>query len=207
MMARSRCAGSSARFLLWIPLDPPHAGLRGIHDEEKPMKTMISVLAASLLMSVSAFAAPSTTDTDFATKAAEAGLAEVAAGHAAEAKGQSAGVKAFGKRMVADHTKAGDELKDVAAKSGVKLPTTMSAEQKAAGEKLAKLTGAAFDTAYSEQAVKDHEEAVALFQKEASAGSDAGLKMFAQMTLPTLQEHLKMAKALPAGAGAMSKGQ
>jgi len=47
--------------------------------------------------------------------------------------------------------------------------------------------------------VKDHEEAVALFEKESKSGSDADLKSFAGKTLPTLQDHLKMAKALPSG--------
>lgn len=163
-------------------------------------------IAASLFAAAPAFAAPSATDTDFATKAAQAGMAEISTGHAAETKGQSAAVKAFGTKMIGDHTKAADELKNVAAKSGVKLPTTTSAEQKEAAEKLAKLKGAEFDKAYAEQAVKDHEEAVALFKNEASAGSDAGLKSFAQQTLPTLEEHLRMAKALP-GGGAMSKSQ
>ena len=159
------------------------------------MKKTSAWLAAALLAAAPAFAAPSATDTDFATKAAEAGMAEVSTGHAAATKGESAAVKAFGKKMVDDHTKAADELKNVAAKSGVKLPTTMSADQKAAGEKLAGLEGAEFD----------NEEAVALFKNEASAGSDAGLKSFAQQTLPTLEEHLRMAKALPSGASAMSK--
>lgn len=161
-------------------------------------------IAVSLFVAAPVFATPSATDTDFATKAAQAGMAEISTGHAAETNGQSAAVKAFGKKMVGDHTKAADELKNVASKSGVKLPTTTSAEQKDAAEKLAKLKGAEFDTAYAAQAVKDHEEAVALFKNEASAGSDAGLKSFAQQTLPTLEEHLKMAKALPSG-GAMSK--
>ena len=168
------------------------------------MKKTSAWIAASMFLAAPAFAAPSATDTEFATKAAEAGIAEISAGHAAESKGESAAVKAFGKKMVDDHTKAADELKNVAAKSGAKLPTTMSTEQKQAAEKLAKLKGAAFDTAYSEQAVKDHEGAVALFKNEASNGSDAGLKSFAQQTLPTLEEHLRMAKALPSG-GAMSK--
>ncbi|HET7924644.1 MAG TPA: DUF4142 domain-containing protein [Rhodanobacteraceae bacterium] len=169
------------------------------------MKKISAWLAVSLFAAAPAFAAPSATDTEFGTKAAEAGMAEISAGHAAETKGESAAVKAFGKKMVDDHTKAAEELKNVAAKSGVKLPTTMSAEQKAAGEKLAALNGAEFDKAYAEQAVKDHEDAVALFKKEASSGSDAGLKSFAQATLPTLEDHLRMAKALPAGGHAMSK--
>jgi len=168
------------------------------------MKMISACIAASLFAATPAFAAPSATDTDFATKAAQAGIAEISEGHAAEAKGQSPAVKAFGKKMVGDHTKAADELKDVAAKSGVKLPTVASNDEKQVGEKLAKLQGADFDKAYAEHAVKDHEDAVALFKNEASAGSDAGLKTFAQQTLPTLEEHLRMAKELPAG-GAMSK--
>ena len=170
------------------------------------MKMTPAWIAASLFAAAPAFAAPSATDTEFATKAAQAGIAEISEGRAAEAKGQSAAVKAFGKKMVDDHTKAADELKNVAAKSGVKLPTATSNDEKQTGEKLARLKGAEFDTAYSEQAVKDHEAAVALFKNEASAGSDAGLKTFAQQTLPTLEEHLRMAKALPSG-DAMSKSQ
>lgn len=158
------------------------------------------VLASALLVACGAVsAAPSATDSDFVTKAGQAGLAEVAAGRMAEKQGQSAATKAFGERMVADHTKAGDALKVAAEKSGAKVPTTMSDAQKQAGEKLAALSGDAFDKAYAAQMVKDHEEAVALFRKESSAGSDSDLKTFASTTLPTLEDHLRMAKALPAG--------
>jgi putative membrane protein len=148
----------------------------------------------------SALAAPSAADADFVMKAGQAGVAEVAAGRMAETRGESQAVKTFGQRMVTDHTKAGDELKNVAVKSGATVPATSSPEQMQAAQKLAGLKGAAFDKAYAEQMVKDHEEAVALFEKEASSGSDADLKAFAGKTLPTLQEHLKMAKALPGGA-------
>jgi putative membrane protein len=166
------------------------------------MKVLVLIAASSLAMT-QALAAPSSTDMEFVTKAAQAGMAEVAAGKVAERNGQSAAVKAFGKRMVTDHTKAGDELKQVAAKSGAKLPSSPAAEQQEAGRRLEGMKGADFDRAYAEQMVKDHQEAVALFQNEASSGSDAGLKSFAQKTLPTLEEHLRMAQALPEGA--MSK--
>jgi len=162
------------------------------------MKTIIALFAAATCVTTVAMAA-SSTDTDFATKAAQAGMAEVAAGKVAESKGASASVKAFGKRMVADHTKAGDELKKVADKSGVSLPASPSPEQQQVNQRLEGMQGADFDRAYSQQMVKDHEEAVALFKNEASAGSDANLKAFAQKTLPTLEQHLKMAQALPEG--------
>ena len=164
------------------------------------MKSKLALTMAILCSSASAFAAPSTADTDFVNKAAQAGLAEVAAGKVAETNGQSAAVKAFGKRMVADHSKAGDELKKVAGKTGIVVPGSPSSEQEQSGQHLQSLKGSEFDTAYAEQMVKDHEDAVRLFETEASSGSDAALKAFAQKTLPTLKEHLKMAKALPGGA-------
>jgi putative membrane protein len=170
-----------------------------VFHKEKCMKIHLVLAAALVVASGAALAAPSAGDTDFVTKAGQAGIAEVAAGRMAEKQGMSAATKAFGKRMVADHTKAGEGLKRAAEKSGAKVPTTTSEEQKQAAEKLAGLKGAAFDSAYAEQMVKDHEDAVALFEKESSSGTDADLKNFASQTLPTLQEHLKMAKALPSG--------
>src|SRR5579862_9620730 len=121
------------------------------------------LIAATFGMSTAAFAAPSTTDTDFVMNATQAGIAEVAAGKVAESNGQSAAVKAFGRRMVADHTKAGDELKQIASKKGVMQPTSPSDAQKQAGQKLQALKGADFDKAYAAQMVKDHEDAVTLF--------------------------------------------
>ena len=56
--------------------------------------------------------------------------------------------------------------------------------------------GAAFDKAYSRDMVKDHTEDVAEFQKESSGGSDMDLKNWAGSTLPTLQDHLKMAQEM-----------
>ncbi|HJT98871.1 MAG TPA: DUF4142 domain-containing protein [Rhodanobacteraceae bacterium] len=165
------------------------------------MKTLVLIAAATV--AGSAFAASSGADSDFVTKAAQAGMAEVAAGKVAESQGKSAAVKSFGKRMVADHSKANDELKQVAMKNGAKVPSAPSSEQEMAGRRLQAMKGDEFDRAYSEQMVKDHEDAVALFKKEASSGSDPALKSFAQKTLPTLEEHLEMAKALPGGS--MSK--
>jgi len=58
------------------------------------------------------------------------------------------------------------------------------------------LKGAAFDSAYTKDMVRDHQQDVADFQKEAQSGQDPALKAFAQKYLPTLQEHLQMAQAL-----------
>jgi putative membrane protein len=137
-------------------------------------------------------------DAAFVEKASAAGLTEVAAGKAATEKSQSDQVKTFGQQMVDDHTKAGDELKSIAQTKGIAVsPTPMASDTKALAS-MSNLSGPAFDAAFKKKMVGDHEKVIALFKKESAGGSDPDLKAFATKTLPTLQHHLEMAKALPA---------
>jgi len=133
-------------------------------------------------------------DQAFVMKAAVGGLAEVELGRLAQSQGSSADVKQFGTRMVTDHSKANDELMQIASRKGITLPTSLDAKQQATRDKLAKLSGAAFDKAYMDDMVKDHREDVSEFRKESESGQDADVKAFAGKTLPTLEEHLKMAE-------------
>jgi len=132
----------------------------------------------------------------FVHKAARAGIAEVKLGKIAAEQAASPGVQQFGQRMVTDHTKANEKLKTIAQDKNIDVPTEMEAQHQEFAETLAKLQGAGFDRAYIRQMVEDHEKAVKLFSKEAQEGQDADLKAFAAETLPTLQEHLKMASQL-----------
>lgn len=52
---------------------------------------------------------------------------------------------------------------------------------------------------------KDHQKAVGLFSKQASSGSDAELKSWAQKTLPTIKQHLAQAQELATGKAAGTK--
>lgn len=134
--------------------------------------------------------------TEFMRDAAQGGMAEVKMGELAGSKAQNAEVKQFGQRMVTDHSKANDELKAVAAKKSVTLPTEVNAKQMEDMSKLQKLSGAEFDKEYVKMMVEDHEKDVADFQKQAETGTDADAKAFAAKTLPTLKEHLQMIKAI-----------
>jgi putative membrane protein len=147
----------------------------------------------------------SSADKTFINKAAEGGLAEVQLGQLAKDKAQDQKVKDFGQRMVDDHTKANDQLKSLAKQKGVTLPTDMSAKDKTEQDRLSKLSGAQFDKAYMKYMVQDHTQDVSEFQKEARSAKDSDVKSFASSTLPTLQDHLKMAKSInPTGASAKS---
>ncbi|WP_395683599.1 DUF4142 domain-containing protein [Dokdonella sp.] len=163
------------------------------------MKILSLAIAAVLI--AAPFAQASASDADFVTKAAQAGLAEVALGNDASAMGTSDSVKHFGQLMATDHSAANEKLKAAAASGGFKVAQEPSAEQKSTEMELKAMSGAAFDKAYAAQAVKDHQGAVELFEDEAKAGKDASLKAFANATLPTLKEHLKMAEDLAASTG------
>ena len=121
-------------------------------------------------------------DKTFMKKAAKGGMMEVAMGKMAEQNAQSEDVKSFGKRMVADHGKANDELKSIASKKGVQLPSK---------EHTGKWTS---DKAYMDMMVQDHEKDLAEFKEEAHSGSDPDVKKFAEDTAKIVQQHLDLAK-------------
>ena len=135
-------------------------------------------------------------DQKFLMEAAMAGLLEVELGRWAAQIGTSDAVKQFGRRMVTDHTKANDELKQLATSKGITLPTALDQKNQLEVSKLARMKGADFDKGYSKKMLSEHNKAVSLFQKESTKGADPDVKAFATKALPTLQEHLDMAKAL-----------
>jgi putative membrane protein len=102
--------------------------------------------------------------------------------------------------MVTGHTKANKELESIASGKSLPLssqpmPSDVSAEKMIASKK-----GTEFDAAFKKKMVEDHEKAVKLFEKESTSGSDPELKAFAGKTLPTLQQHLEMARKLQTSA-------
>lgn len=145
----------------------------------------------------------STRDKNFIMEAAIGGMAEVELGRLATQRGSSDAVKQFGQKMVDDHSSANTELTQLANSKGVNVPAELDAKHKADVAKFSKLSGAAFDKAYSKAMLDDHNKDVAAFERQSTSGTDPDLKAFAAKTLPTLKSHLDMAKALnakPAGA-------
>jgi putative membrane protein len=151
--------------------------------------------STSTTSSMQSAAKLSPADKTFVQKAAIGGLAEVEMGKLAQQKAGSDQVKQFGTRMVDDHSKANDELKQVASSKGIALPSDLDAKHKGKLAKLETLSGTQFDRAYMDDMVADHKEDVSEFQKQSKSGSDADIKGFASRTLPTLQEHLTLAES------------
>jgi putative membrane protein len=105
-------------------------------------------------------------------------------------------VKDFAQRMVTDRTKANGQLMQIAQQEGLSLPSGPTSSDKRSATKLSGVSGGAFDKDYVKDQLGAHKAAVALFSKESKNGKDPTLKNFAAQTLPTLQDHLGMAKAL-----------
>ena len=138
----------------------------------------------------------SASDEKFVREAAQGGMAEIELGELATEKASSEEVKKFGQRMVDDHSKAADELKEIASSKGIQVPDKLSAKDRMTKGRLSKLSGEQFDRAYMSDMVKDHTQDVADFKLERSSGTDPDVKHFAAITLPTLQDHLRQAKEI-----------
>lgn len=166
------------------------------------MKTTTFILTFGTVLALStAFAAdkeksdkPTAAETAFMMTAADGGMTEVELGKVAEKNGQKEDVKSFGSHMVKDHGRANDDLKSIAGKMNVTLPEKVSAKHQAKIDKMSKMSGDAFDTAYVKGMVEDHEQTVADFEKASGTVKNADLKKFIDETLPVIKTHLKMAK-------------
>ena len=141
-------------------------------------------------------------DATFVKKAADGGMAEVSLAKLAQEKASNADVKSFAAKLEKDHSQANDDLKELASKKSITLPTEPSKNHKALHDKLAKLSGAEFDKAYVAAMLEDHQKDVREFSRVASTNGDADVKAFASKTLPTLKEHLQQVQDLSKSIGA-----
>lgn len=139
---------------------------------------------------------PSASDKKFVQEALQGGTAEVQLGQLAAQKASSEDVKQFGQKMVDDHTKLGDQMKEVAQKEGIGVPSGMTAKDRELETKLNSLSGDSFDNAYIKAMVKDHQHDLSEFKKEANSGNDTSIKDAASQGEPIISEHLKMAEQI-----------
>jgi putative membrane protein len=136
-------------------------------------------------------------DTSFVADAASGGMHEVELGKIAAVKAKDPAVKKFAERMVTDHTKANEALKVAAKAANIPVPDRMNAKNQEEVERFKNYPGENFDRDYAKHMVMDHEKDVAAFTRASKEAKNPQIRDFAAAMLPTLQEHLKMAKELP----------
>jgi putative membrane protein len=140
-------------------------------------------------------------DKMFLRKAAEGGMAEVKLGQLAAQKGSSDDVKAFGQKMVEDHTKMNLEIAQVADSMGVMLPKSLNKEDQAEYDKLNGLSGNEFDIEYLTFMVKDHHKDLHEFRMEAASPTDAALHNEVVKAHGVIHDHTVMVDRLARAKG------
>ena len=132
----------------------------------------------------------------FVKKAIRGSESEIAAAKMALQKSSNPQVQQFAQKMVDDHTKLLDDMKQVASQENIQYKDAPSPEGKKMAAKLDGLSGAEFDKAYVNGMVKDHKGDVRDFTAEVNTGKDQPTKDAAQKGLPVIQEHLQMIEGI-----------
>jgi putative membrane protein len=130
---------------------------------------------------------------NFITQATLSNLTEIQTGNMALKKAKKASVKAFGARMIKDHTKATLEMKRIlnSKQFTPPMPTPPTADPM-----LANASGTAFDTAYITMMVQSHVQTEQIFKNAIANVQDPALKAFAVKMLPIIQEHTATARSI-----------
>lgn len=162
------------------------------------MKKILSTSAmVCILASVSgmAYAADKIDADDFVEEVSAKGIAEIESAKMAQQKSTSADIKAFAAKMITDHAAANTELAGIASRKKLEVSDEAEMSNKAKKFMMEQRDGESFDKAYANNQVTAHEDTIELFQR-ATISDDTEIAAFATKTLPTLQNHLKMAKEL-----------
>ena len=141
-------------------------------------------------------------DRKFIEQAAGSGMFEVQVSQLATSRAKSPDVKSFASMLVDHHTKANDELTQLANAKGVELPAAPPRAMRNEVEGLAKKNGGDFDMDFIKNVgIKAHEKDIKAFEKASKDVKDPELKAWVTKTLPTLKEHLASAQKLEKGGG------
>lgn len=147
---------------------------------------------------VPASGATNQVDRLFVEQLAMGNRAEIEAGKLAMGKAHNGAVEKFARRMADDHTQANDRLAELAKRRNIALPDTPDAEQQTMQQRLRKVSGTEFDTAYIEGQIKAHQKTATLLEWEIDSGENSQIKRFASQTLPVVFQHLQMAQNIQA---------
>jgi putative membrane protein len=100
-------------------------------------------------------------DRNFVADLMNANNAEVELGKLASERAAASDVKQFGQMMIQDHTKAGDELKQIAMLHNIEMPgAALDDKHRDLMDKLSKLQGREFDREYMKAMVDGHEDVI-----------------------------------------------
>jgi putative membrane protein len=142
--------------------------------------------------------ATSAADATWLTTGMQGDRFEIIGGTVAQSRAATAAMKAFGARLVRDHTKSLKDAERAARRFGIDVPKTPSPSEQWELRTVGAFTGAAFDRSYSDLEVQDHIQDIQETKDEISDGCNRTVRGLARDDLPVLREHLRIARQLKA---------
>jgi putative membrane protein len=133
-------------------------------------------------------------DRHFLQAAAKNGMEELKIARLAAADARDAGARAFATQLVNDHTRANQELSELADRKGVSLVDRD--QQDRDFKNLVDEKGPKFDQKFIQHELDQHKEAIELYEKAARKSDDADIAAFAAKQLSVLQAHEQKAREL-----------
>ncbi len=177
---------------------------------ETPMKTSNrskkTITALALALFAAAVATPhvnalpkdtlNPVDVKFVKHEAAAGMGVVKIAELGAKKAENSDVKAFAEKLLADHTGANAELKQLAVDKGIDLSAIVDPADAKTFQSLEKASGAEFDKEFLAAVVKGHKTCVDNFVAESKEAKNNDLRMWVDKMTPTLKSHLARAEEL-----------
>ena len=135
-------------------------------------------------------------DTAFIREALAGNQLEINLGDLARQKAADSSVKQFGLRMVNDHSSMQSQWSSLAARNGLAMQPRMDAAQQAQVTRLRQLSGAAFDRAYMNAMVQDHQGDVSAFERQSTGAHAPEVRQLASSGLTVIRGHLDLARRI-----------
>ena len=136
----------------------------------------------------------SNSDKNFVSDQLSDGMAEIELAKIARDHAANSDVKQFAQVMLDDHTKAGDELKQIATSNSIPIDTKIDDKQKSLMDKLSKLNGADFDKEYMSLVTNTQQSVIRLLETHKAAAKDPAVKQLMGDMTTTVQNRLKTAQ-------------
>jgi putative membrane protein len=162
------------------------------------MATRIRNASFATLLGLCASHAWAQSPAEFIDDASAQGIADIEASRLAHQKSESKEVKDYTIVVINDRTTANQHLAKIAKQLDLPVAPREEVVEKAKALMPQMLEGATFDEAYAASQVKTTEQAIEQLEQTAQTTDVPQIKAYAEETLPKLENHLQMAKALQA---------
>ncbi|MET8141210.1 DUF4142 domain-containing protein [Sphaerisporangium sp. NPDC005288] len=131
-------------------------------------------------------------DRDFLVKVRQAGLWEIPTGQQAQDRAASSRVKEVGLQLAADHTKLDEQVRALAAKLNVALPSTPNADQQGWMAELSGLNGAAYDKVFADRLRGAHGKVFQVVSVVRAGTKNSEIRAFAQVAVDVVMKHMTL---------------